>query len=101
MEEAIGPRSLLAIEMNKGTLLLIMFIKLPNSSLSIVNAAKPDCLPKKNLLKDGGSVVQSILKKLKENSSLNFKLVRNVACLFFFLILSRRKTYLFPSLESW
>ena len=84
VEEAIGPRSLLAIEMNKDTLLLIMFIKLPNSSLSIVNAAKPDGLPKKNLLEDGGSVVQSILKKLKENSSLNFKLVRNVACLFFF-----------------
>ena len=74
VEEASGSRSLLAIEMNKDTLLLIMSIKLPNSSLSILNAAKPDGLPKKNLLKDCGSVVQSILKKLKENSSLNFKL---------------------------
>ena len=35
----------------------------------------------KNLLKDCYSVIQSILKKLKENSPLNFNLVRNAACL--------------------
>ena len=81
VEEASGPRSLLAIEMNKDTLLPILSIKLPTSSLSILNAAKPDSLQKKNLLKDCNSVIQSILKKLKEKSPLNFNLVRNAACL--------------------
>ena len=81
MEEASGPRSLLAIEMNKDTLLPILTIKLPTSSLSTFNAAKPDGLQKKNLLKDCSSVIQPILKKLKENSPLNFNLLRNAACL--------------------
>ena len=76
-----GPRSLLAIEMNKDTLFPILSIKLPTSSLSALNAAKPDGLQKKNLLKDCSSVIQSILKKLKEKSPLNFNLVRNAACL--------------------
>ena len=44
VEEASGSRSLLAIEMNKDTLLPILSIKLPTSSLSILNAAKPDSL---------------------------------------------------------
>ena len=52
MEEASGPRSLLAVEMNKDTLFPILSIKLPTSSLSTPNAAKPDSLQKKNLLKD-------------------------------------------------
>ena len=81
VEEASGSRSLLAIEMNKDTLLPILSIKLPTSSLSTLNAAKPDGLQKKNLLKDCSSVIQPILKKLKEKSSLNFNLVRNAACL--------------------
>ena len=81
VEEASGPRSLLAIEMNKDTLLPILPIKLPTSSLSTLNAAKPDGLQKKNLLKDCSSVMQPILKKLKEKSPLNFNLVRNAACL--------------------
>ena len=81
VEEASGPRSLLAIEMNKDTLLPILSIKLPTSSLSTLNAAKPDGLQKKNLLKDCSSVIQPILKKLKEKSPLNFNLVRNAACL--------------------
>ena len=77
VEEVSGPRSLLAIKMNKDTLLLILSTKLPTSSLSTVNAAKPDGLQKKNLLKDCSSVIQSILKKLNERSPLNFNLVRN------------------------
>ena len=81
VEEASGPRSLLAIEMNKDTLLPILPIKLPTSSLSTLNAANPDGLQKKNLLKDCSSVIQPILKKLKEKSPLNFNLVRNAACL--------------------
>ena len=53
VEEANGPRSFLAIEMNKDTLLPILPIKLPTSSLSTLNAAKPDGrLQNKNLLKD-------------------------------------------------
>ena len=38
VEEASGPRSLLAIEMNKDTLLPILSIKMPTSSLSTPNA---------------------------------------------------------------
>ena len=81
VEEASGPRSLLAIEMNKDTQLLILPIKLPTWFLSTLNTAKPDGLQKKNLLKDCSSAIQSILKKLKEKSPLNFNLVRNAACL--------------------
>ena len=81
VEEASGPRSLLAIKMNKDTLLPVLSIKLPSWSLSTLNAAKQDGLQKKNLLKDCGSATQSILKKLKEKSLLNFNLVRNPACL--------------------
>ena len=81
VEEASGPRLLLAIEIIKDTLLPILSIKLPNSSPPTLNAAKPDGLQKKILLKDYSSVIQSILKKLKEKSPLNFKLVRNAACL--------------------
>ena len=51
VEEASGPNSLLAIEMNKDTLLLILSFKLPTSSLSTLNAAKPDGPQKKNLLR--------------------------------------------------
>ena len=91
VEEPSGPRSLLAIEMNKDTLLPILSIQLPTSSLSTLNAAKPDSLQKKNLLKVCNSVIQSILKKLKEKSPLNLNLVRNVACWFLWM-LSRRKT---------
>ena len=79
VEEASGPRSLLAVKKNKDTLLLILSIKLPTSSLSTLSAA--DGLQKKNLLKDCCSVIQLILKKLKENSPLNFNQVRNAACL--------------------
>ena len=75
--QASVPRSLLAIEISKDTLLPILSIKLPTSFLSTLNAAKPDGLQKKNLLKDCSSVIQSILKKLKEKSPLNFNLVRN------------------------
>ena len=60
VEEASGPRSLLTMEMNKDTLHPILFIKLPTSSLSTLNAAKSDGLQKKNLLKDCNSVIQSI-----------------------------------------
>ena len=81
VEEASGPRSLLAIEMNKDTLFPILSIKLATSSLSTCNAAKPDVLQKKNLLKDCSAVIQSILKKPKENSPLNYNLVRNAVCL--------------------
>ena len=81
VEEASRPRSLLSIEMNKDTLLPILSIKLPTSYLSTLNAAKPNGLQKKNLLKDCSSAIQSILKKLKEKSPLNFNLVRNAAFL--------------------
>ena len=76
VEEASGPRSLLAIEINKDTLLPILSIKMPTSSLSTPNAWKPDGLQKKNLLKDCSYVIQSILKGLKENAPLNFNLVK-------------------------
>ena len=49
--------------------------------ISTFNAAKPDVLQKKNLLKDCSSVIQSILKKLKEMSLMNFNLVGNATCL--------------------
>ena len=88
-----GPRSLLAIEMNKDTLFPILSIKLPTSSLSALNAAKPDGLQKKNLLKDCSSVIQSILKKLKEKSPLNFNLMRNAACLVPLNIIQKKNTY--------
>ena len=81
VEEASGPRSLLAIKMNKDTLLPILSIQLPTSSLSTLNAAKPDSLQKKNLLKDFSLSLNQILKKLKEKSPLNFNLVRNAVCL--------------------
>ena len=38
VEEASGPRSLLAIEINKDTLLPILSINMPTSSLSTPNA---------------------------------------------------------------
>ena len=66
VEEASGPRSLLAIKMNKDTLLQILSIKLPTSLFSTLNAAKPEGLQRKHLLKDCISVIQSILKKLRK-----------------------------------
>ena len=93
MDEASGPRSLLAIEMNKDSLLPILSIKLPKvpiSSLSTLNAAKSDGLQKKNVLKDCSSVIQSILQKLKEKPPLNFNLVRNAACLVPFNIIQKK-----------
>ena len=100
VKEASGSRSLLAIEMNKDTLLLILSTKLPTSSLSTLNAAKPGGLQKKNLLKDCRSVIQLILMKLKEKSPLNFNLVRNAACLVPLNII-QKKNISFPNLESW
>ena len=93
MDEASGPRSLLAIEMNKDSLLPILSIKLPKvpiSSLSTLNAAKSDGLQKKNVLKDCSSVIQSILQKLKEKPPLNFNLVRNAVCLVPFNIIQKK-----------
>ena len=93
MDEASGPRSLLAVEMNKDSLLPILSIKLPKvpiSSLSTLNAAKSDGLQKKNVLKDCSSVIQSILQKLKEKPPLNFNLVRNAACLVPFNIIQKK-----------
>ena len=93
MDEASGPRSLLAIEMKKDSLLPILSIKLPKvpiSSLSTLNAAKSDGLQKKNVLKDCSSVIQSILQKLKEKPPLNFNLVRNAACLVPFNIIQKK-----------
>ena len=93
MDEASGPRSLLAIEMNKDSLLPILSIKLPKvpiSSLSTLNAAKSDGLQKKNVLKDCSSVIQLILQKLKEKPPLNFNLVRNAVCLVPFNIIQKK-----------
>ena len=93
MDEASGPRSLLAIEMNKDSLLPILSIKLPKvpiSSLSTLNAAKSDGLQKKNVLKDCSSVIRSILQKLKEKPPLNFNLVRNAVCLVPFNIIQKK-----------
>ena len=81
VEEASGPMSLLAVKKNKDTLLPMLYIKQPTSFLSTLNAAKLCGLQKKNLLKDCSSVIQSILKKLKEKLPSNFNLVRNAACL--------------------
>ena len=81
VEEASGPMSLLAVKKNKDTLLPMLYIKQPTSFLSTLNAAKLGGLQKKNLLKDCSSVIQSILKKLKEKLPSNFNLVRNAACL--------------------
>ena len=93
MDEASGPRSLLAIEMNKDSLLPILSIKLPKvpiSSLSTLNSAKSDGLQKKNVLKDCSSVIQLILQKLKEKPPLNFNLVRNAVCLVPFNIIQKK-----------
>ena len=90
LEEASGPRSLLTTEMSKDTLLPIFPIKLPTSSLSTLNAAKPDGLQKKYLLKDCSSVIQSTLKKLKEKTPLNFNLVGNAACLVLLNIIQKK-----------
>ena len=81
VEEASGHTSLLAIKMKKDTLLPILSIKLPTSSLPTLNSAKPDGIQKKNLLQNCSSVIQWILKKLKVKSPLDFSMVRNAACL--------------------
>ena len=73
VDEINGPRSLLAIELNKYTL------KEPQSgnypAATALNASKPDALQKKNIMKDFRTIIQLILKKMKEKSPLNHQLV--------------------------
>lgn len=63
-KEATGPRSLLAIKFNKGTLLEPQSGKFTIFSISALNAAKPDL----------GLIIQ---KKLREKCLLNYAWVTN------------------------
>ena len=79
VEVATGHRSLLATEINN--LVGILIWKILKIFNTCTNAVKPDALQRKNLLKDFGLIMQTILKKFREMSPLNHALVRNVSCL--------------------
>ena len=76
-DEINGLRSLLAIEFNKDTLMEPQSGKYPTTTISALNDSKPDALQKKNIMKDFRTIIQTILKKMKEKSPLNHELVKN------------------------
>lgn len=81
VDEVSGPRSLLAVQFNEGTLLQPQSCKFPTATMSEVTVAKPDALQKKNLMREFGLIIQAILKKIKDKCPLNYDLVRNASCL--------------------
>ena len=80
IEEATDLWSLLAIEFNKDTLLEPQSGKLPTSSISALNAAKPDALQRKNLMKVLGLIIQANLE-IKGKVSMNYAFLRHAPCL--------------------
>ena len=68
VDEINGPRSLLAIEFNKDTLMEPQPGKYPTTTISGLNALEPDAFQKKNIMKDFRTIIQTILKKVKEKS---------------------------------
>lgn len=88
-KEATGPRSLLAIKFNKGTLLEPQSGKFTIFSISALSAAKPDAFKRKNLEMDLGLIIQ---KKLREKCLLNYAWVTNhPSCLVLDEISSKKK----------
>lgn len=73
-KEATGPRSLLAIKFNKGTLLEPQSGKFTIFSIFALNAGKPDAFQRTNLEMDLGLIIQ---KKLREKCLLNYARVTN------------------------
>lgn len=57
-DEAAGLKWLLSIEFNKDTLLKSQSRKFPASLLPVLNAAKPNDLQRKNLVKNFGLIIQ-------------------------------------------
>ena len=95
VDEVNGPRSLLAIEFNKGTLMEPQSGKYPTATISALNASKPDALQK--IFR---TIIQTILKKMKEKSSLNHELVK-MLCVFHLLIFRRRRRHPSQSSANW
>ena len=87
-----GPRSLLAIEFNKDTLMDLQSGKYPIATISALNASKPDTLQKKNIMKYFRTIIQTILKKMKEKSPLSHELVKNASCISPSNISQKKKT---------
>ena len=71
VDEINGPKSLFAIKFNKHTLMEPQSGKYPTATISALNASKHDTLQKKNIMKDIRTIIQTILKKMKESSPLN------------------------------
>ena len=92
VEEASRPRSLLAIKMNKDTLLPILSINLPTSSQSTLNAGKPDGLQKKNFFEG--------LQFCQRKVPIEFQFGEKCSLPGSFEYYPEEK-HLFPSLESW
>ena len=92
VDEINGPRSLLAIEFNKDTLMEPQSGKYPTASISALNVLKPDALQKKNIMKDFRTIIQAILKKMTEKSPLNHELVKNASCISPSSISQKKKT---------
>ena len=92
IDEVAGPRSLLEIEFTKDTLLEPQSGKFPTSTLSVLNAAKPDALQRKNLMKDFGKIIQEILTKLRKTSLLKYGLVRTTSCLSPYNMVNKKNT---------
>ena len=79
VDEINGPRSLLAIEFKKDALMEPQSGKYPTATISVLNASKPDAFQKKSIMKDFRTIIQTILKKIKEKSPLNHELVKNAS----------------------
>ena len=92
VDEINGPRSLLAIELNKDTLIEPLSGRYPTATISALNASKHDALQKKNIMKDFRTIIQTILKKMKEKSPLNHELVKNCSCISSSNISLKKKT---------
>ena len=79
VDEINDPRSLFAIEFNKDALMEPQSGNYPSATISALNASKPDALQKKNIMKDFRTIIQIILKKMKEKSPLNHELAKNAS----------------------
>ena len=92
VDEINGARSLLAIEFNRYTLMEPQSGKRPNATISVLNASKPDALQKKSIMKDFRTIIQTILKKMKEKYPLNHELVKNASSISPSNISQKKKT---------
>ena len=84
------PRSFLATKFNKNTLMEPQSRRYPTATISALNALKPDALQKKNIMKDFGTIIQTILKMMREKSLLNHELVKNASCISLSNILQKK-----------